>query len=224
MSGDTTKYVNLIPSANAAQPNFVSMIEAVTQAWADMVAVYGTIPNLYDLDSAVGQQLDVVGQWIGASRKLDAAISGVYFAFDTAGVGFDQGVWLGPYDPVSGVVFLPDDHYRAVLRARILNNHWDGSKEQAYALSAVILGPMGYQLFFEDFGDLSINIGLVGGSAPPALLVALFQYGVINIKPAGVRINNFIFQSQAGPVFAFDITNSYFAGFDQGSWATLVAN
>ncbi len=224
MAGDVSKYTNLITSQHADKPNFVSVVSAACQPLADLSDIYSRIPQLYDVDVAVGQQLDVVGQWVGVSRNLSAPLTGVYFAFDTAGVGFDQGVWLGPYDPVSGLVSLPDDFYRVVIKAKILNNHWNGSKADAYTLANAIFSVLGFSTFIEDHSDLTINIGLVGAGSPSAIVQALLTSGKFDVKPATIHIANYIYQSAPGPIFAFDLNSSLFAGFDTGSWATVIPN
>lgn len=224
MAGDVTKYLNLIPSANADKPDFSTMIAAVTQAWADVASVYGSIPGLYDLDVAVGTQLDVIGQWVGVSRQLTSPLTGVYFAFDTAGVGFDSGVWLGPYDPVTGLTSLPDDYYRMVIKMKILNNHWDGSVPGAYEIAAVVFGALGYSIYIEDPCNLTMRIGLIGISVPPALVAAMFTGGLLQVKPAGVRVSEYFYQTVPGPLFGFDLNNSTISGFDTGGWAAVVSN
>src|SRR5262249_20975851 len=86
----------------------------------------------FDLDTAVGVQLDILGLWIGRSRYVQIPIEGVYFTFHMPGDpdmrdGFDQGIWKGPYDPDSGVIAMPDDTYRKVLQLQAIANEWDGT-------------------------------------------------------------------------------------------------
>ena len=197
------------------------MVSAVIQPSSDLIDLYALIPGLYDVDVAVGQQLDVVGQWVGISRNLDEAISGVYFAFDIDGVGFDQGVWLGPFDPITGITKLPDDIYRILIKVKILNNHWDGTKETAYALVNQIFQTLGYSILIEDPSDLTMALGLVRSGPSVKLIEELLFTGKLNIKPAGVRISYFLSSASEGPLFGFDINNSLIAGFDTGSWATI---
>ena len=118
MTADVTQYLALVSSEHSDKPNFNAMLAASVQPSADLAALYTTIPQLYDVDLAVGTQLDTIGQWVGITRALTTPLSGVYFAFDTANVGFDQGVWQGPYDPTTGLTSLPDDMYRLVLKVR----------------------------------------------------------------------------------------------------------
>ncbi|MFK0376494.1 DUF2612 domain-containing protein [Pandoraea sp. NPDC090278] len=124
---DITDYTGKITSEHADKPRYAAMVLAVTQCFVDVQNALASLPTNFDLDSAVGVQLDAIGLWVGVSRNIKAPLAGVYFSFDIKGVGFDQGVWRGPFDPDTGVVALDDDTYRLVLRARIGANHWDGT-------------------------------------------------------------------------------------------------
>lgn len=221
---DVSKYTNLITSEHADKPKFVAMVAALCQPMVDIQNLCEQVPALYDIETAIGVQLDFIGQWVGISRALPEQLTGVYFSFDTPGLGFDQGVWEGPFNPSTYLVFLPDDHYRLLLNARILNNQWDGSTDHAYTIAQTVFNPLGYELIIQDNADLTMSLGIVGvTTAPTALIQAMLTQGVLDIKPATVGIRTYFYPSIPGPIFAFDITNGYFGGFDQSGWATLTS-
>jgi hypothetical protein len=181
-----------------------------------------SIPALYDIDNAVGQQLDRVGEWVGISRNLPIHLTGVYFSFDTSGVGFDQGTWFGPFDPSTGLTALPDDQYRILLYAKIAANNWDGTVPGAYAAWNTIFEPLGYSILISDNQDMTMDIVLVGPQ-PDAVTLALFTGGYLNLRPAGVGINNYYLPSVPdAPVFGFDVETSGISGFDVGGWVVAV--
>lgn len=220
MAGDVGKYTDLITSGFASAQKFVDMVGVTCQPAADLVNLYATIPSsVYDVDYAESTQLDVIGQWVGISRYLSEPLTGVYFSFDIAGLGFDQGVWLGPYDPISGLVALPDEFYRLLIKARILNNHWNGSINDAYTLMSSIFAPLGYTFLLGDHSDLTMSVGLVG-PPPTALILAMLQSGLFDIRPTGVLVD--IYYYGEGPIFAFDLGAFPFGGFDTGNWAILL--
>lgn len=131
-------YTGLITSEHASAPNFVAMVGSIAQAFVDVQNQLAAIPSAYDLDVAVGVQLDAVGLWVGVTRNVNTPLTGVYFSLDVAGLGFDQGVWQGPFDPSTGITSLDDDTYRLLIRARIAANHWDGTLEGSAAILALI--------------------------------------------------------------------------------------
>lgn len=219
MSADLTPYLDLLPNEHADKPDFLAALAAVLQPFADLSAQLETLITLLDVDTAVGEQLDFIGQWVGVSRTLRVAITGVFFGLDQAGVGFDEGIWLQPYQATTGLLELPDEQYRLVLFVRILNNSWDGSLAAAYTIYDALFANTPYVPFIEDHCDLTISLGLAG-AVPDALTMALLKQGYLNVKPAGVTLQDYITPSQTGPIFAFDMTTPYFAGFDSGAWAT----
>ncbi len=204
-----------IPQPN----NFMSVIAALTQPLADTIAVYASIPVFYDLDLAVGEQLDVIGVWIGVSRYLDVAISGVFFSFDIPGLGFDEGVWDG-FDPSGSgeLTALPDAEYRLLLYATIAANHWNGTIPQADALLNAFWNPLGYTIRIIDFQNMTMSFVLSGPPLTP-LLSALYTGGYLDVRPAGVEVLNHYYTS-GGPVFGFDIESALVAGFDVGVWVS----
>lgn len=204
MSGDITPYTSLVTSEHNPQPRFMATIAALIQPASDLQVVLNSVPSLYDLNTAVGAQLDVVGQWVGQSRNLTVPLAGVYFTLDNASLGFDQGTWLGPFDPVTGLVALPDDSYRILLYAVIAANSWDGTVPSAYTIWSDLFASFGYEILIQDNMDMTMGIVLIGPT-PNAVTLALFSGGYLNLRPAGVLIEFYGIPSIVGtPVFGFD--------------------
>lgn len=197
----------------------MAMLKAVLGPVVDALNASQTLPADFDLDQAIGAQLDVVGLWVGIGRRVNTPLSGVYFSLDTSGVGFDQGVWKGPFDPDSGVVELDDDAYRILIRAKIGANRWDGTLSGSKGILDLVFSSDTY-VFLQDNQDMSMTIG-VAGEPPSAIALALLTGGYIPIKPEGVRVDYYIVTTADAPLFGFDISNQYVSGFDQGSWGTV---
>lgn len=217
------EYLALITSEHTLKPKFTG---TVSLSVAPLVKVQELLARMqsdvFDLDEATGASLDMVGEWIGLSRRIDAPISGVYFAFDTAGLGFDQGVWQGPSDPTTGITVLDNDTYRLALRAKIGTNMWDGTMEGTKAIMDLVFSEPGTNAFVEDNQDMSMNIVIVG-NPPSALILALIAGGYISIKPSTVRVAIVMVPSVIGaPVFGFDANNEFIGGFDTGAWGTEI--
>ncbi|WP_431207518.1 DUF2612 domain-containing protein [Burkholderia cepacia] len=209
-------YSHLITSEHQPRPRYMAVVAALIQPVVDQINVLQGVPSAFDLDDAVGVQLDVLGQWIGRNREVATPLSGVYFSFDVDGLGFDQGVWKGPYDPDTGLTTLDDETYLAVLRTKIAANHWDGTPAGAQAILDA-LAPPGSLVFIQDNCDMSITIG-IAGAQPTALYIALLNNGLLSIKPEAVRVNVAITSVKGSPLFGFDVENALISGFDSGSW------
>lgn len=210
------EYLDLITTEHSDKPKFMA---TVALSLAPLVAMQNLFENMFldfDLDVAVGAQLDILGLWIGVSRNVRVPITGVYFAWDdTAMVGWDSGVWQGEFDPDTGLTSLNDVNYRTLLRARIARNHWDGSIPDAYKIWAIIFPDD--IIFIQDNQNMSMSIGVISTSFD-AVDVALLTGGYLSLKPEGVRIADYFISP--GPMFGWDSEGGSLAGWDEGLWAT----
>lgn len=220
------EYLALIPAFNANKPRFVNMLAALIQPLMDAQAVLDALVSDFDLDVAVGVQLDILGQWIGRTRYLQTPLTGVYFTLHAEGDafmrdGFDQGVWLGPYDPTTGIIAMPDDTYRKILKLQAIANEWDGTIPSIQAaFNAVYPG-----VVVNDRGDvpggLMVMDVLIPGVEMSSLELAALQQD-FPIKPSGVRVNIIESSIQTTPLFGFDIDNDIIGGLDHGSWGVVI--
>jgi len=182
-----------------------------------------SLSNAFDLDKAVGAQLDKIGDCVGISRYLDVALSNVYFSLDTAGLGLDEGTWRRPYDPSTGLTILPDDTYRTLLRAKVAANQWDGSLESALAIWDLVFSTQNYGLVIQDYGDMSILFGFLTPKGLDAVTKGLITNGKLNLKPEGVRIRDYVTPSVSStPFFGLDAETNEVSGLDVGAWATTL--
>lgn len=211
--------LNLITSEHSSQSNFREVLTAVIQPFVDGQNLMGTVNALYDVDVAVGQQLDVVGQWVGFPRQLRAPIESVYFAFDVYNLGFDQGVWWSPGQPLDGVISLDDTTYRLMIMAKIAANISDGTTTNLEEVLALI-NP-GTFIIIQDNFDMTITL-YVAGIIPSGLYLRLLANDYIPYRPGAVKIDGVYVVTEDGPIFGFDVNNDHIAGFDEGSWGYLV--
>jgi hypothetical protein len=210
-----SKYDDLIASQHADKPKFVAVIDASVKPSIDQQAEVSALPADFDIDTAVGAQLDVVGEWVGIGRKIKTALTGVYFSFDIVGVGFDQGVWLGPFDPTTGLTTLADPAYRVLLKAEIALNYWDGTTPVA-AAALIPLFPLNH-IYLRDNQNMTMTVSVAGPPVDP-VAAALLTGGYLALRAATVRFDYYFASASDGPVFGFDADTAYIGGFDEGSW------
>lgn len=212
----TEDYLDLITAFHRGKPKFTSMIRSITDPLVADISLLRRLPLVFDLDTAVGAQLDVDGEWIGRSRFIRIPIPNVYFSLDDPVRGFDQGVWRGPYDSDTGVTRLDDETYRTLLRAKIAANHWDGTLSSAKAALDIMFPDGDTKIIMIDNQDMTITLG-VSGTLPSLLFIVLLSQGYIPLKPEGVRMEYSIV-TEPGPLFGFDVDNQYISGFDESAW------
>lgn len=219
-------YLALITPYHSQRPKFVNMMAALLQPLVDAQAMLAQMTADFDLDTAVGVQLDILGLWIGRSRYLQEPITGVYFTLHAPGDpdmrdGFNQGIWLGPFDPTSGIVAMPDDTYRVVLQLQAIANEWDGtlgSIQQAF--NAVFPG-----VVIQDMGDtpdglMTMDV-LIPGVEMNSLLLGVLEQD-FPIKPSGVHINIIETTVSTQPIFGFNVDNAIIGGFNHGAWGKVI--
>lgn len=213
-----------LPQAPFSQPDFVAVMKALLQPLVDQQNVTNGIPALYDLDTAIGSQLDTTGQWIGPTRFVNVPITGLFFSFDIAGLGFDQGAWAPIVGGNTVLYPLPDDEYRLLLYAAVAANHWDGTVPGGERVLNQFWNPLGYSEYIIDHQDMTIAFLLVG-PVPNAVTQSLYKNGYLDVVAAGVGVTNHYFAQGSGgvpftPLFGFDIEDAIIQGFDQGAWAS----
>lgn len=89
-------------------PQFNQWLAAVLSIANDISSCLASITQAFDLDFAIGVQLDVLGQIVGVSRTVN-------------------------FQPSNGVSpILDDTTYRILLKATIAQNQWDGTIGSLY--------------------------------------------------------------------------------------------
>lgn len=225
-----SKYTELITNYHATKTKFFDHIDLSTRPLIDITTATRGLVSAFDIDTAVGVQLDILGLWIGRSRIVSQPISGVYFSLDIDGLGFDQGVWQGPYDPDSGYTTLSDETYRIILKAKIAINNWDGRNDSLPPILDAALEGSGLKMQIVDNQDMTISIWVFPEtdiSNVSLELIAAIRQGYLTVKAAGVwggsiEIPAVETPSEGNRFFGFDMDNEYIAGFDDGSWGELL--
>lgn len=225
-----SKYTDLITNYHRGKPLFVDHVDLSTRPLTDTSTALQNLISAFDIDSAVGLQLDVLGEWVGRTRVVSQPIAGVYFSFDTDGLGWDQGVWQGPYDPDAGFTSLSDETYRVVLKAKIAINSWDGQNDSLPAILETALDGSGLKMQIVDNQDMTISVWVFPEEdiflVSKELLAAIKQ-GYLTVKAAGVWAGDIQTPSIETPsegtkFFGFDMDNEYIAGFEDGAWETTL--
>jgi hypothetical protein len=120
--------------------------------------------NNFDLDNAIGIQLDTLGSIVGRKRTLT----------------FQP---LNGFSPV-----LDDETYRLALKAKTAMNNWDGTIPQIYEIWNDIFGEdADLNLQIQDNQDMSLNAYITG--YVDQIQQDLIQHNYVVPKPQGVRVN-----------------------------------
>jgi hypothetical protein len=181
------KYLALIANQHIDKPKFTAFIKTYASACVDIQNVLFSLTTLYDLDVADGNQLDVVGEWIGAKRGVPLIAEQRYFTWDTTPEeGWDNSRWKGIGDPDNEQIVLDDDYYRRYLRSKVLSNIWKGDNEGIYAIFDAFVTPS-TPILVSDNLDMTMTVTLSDGSMGE-LEKKMIISNLILVQPAGVRI------------------------------------
>jgi hypothetical protein len=212
------KYLALITSEHEDKLKFGKVVGVSCLPLSTQQDVLLSIPSAFDVDTAVGAQLDIIGLWVGADRRLSTPITGVFFSWGDSTVGWADGVWRDPSQAAGVLTDLFDEDYRTLIRAKIAANHWDGSINKAISIWQTAFGNDSF-LIIIDHQDMSMGIGLSGRPVTTVERAMLINKIIPIIKPAGVRISEIFALPSAGAAMAWGATPSAaVAGWGVGQW------
>jgi hypothetical protein len=193
-------YTSLVTSEHATKPKFMALVNLLANGLADIAAVVRSIPQAFDLDTAIGAQLDTVGLWVGQSRVITGVLTVGFFGFadNIAAKTFGElgnasvgGPFWNLGEEFSTTTVLGDALYRQFLYAKILRNQSHGTAEELEQALADILG---VPVTLQDPGTLTVGVTALG-NVPQVLQVIVQQYDILP-RPACVNFGYFSFPSQ----------------------------
>lgn len=218
MTMQIADYLAKIPPLHAGKPKFIAVLSLLLQPYADAQAFLAGLPQAFDVDYAIGAQLDVVGEWVGVSRNIPIPIASPWFAWDSAVHGWDRAPWqvLG-VSAGSTYQSLDDDTFRRLIKAKIAANSWDGTAASAQTILQGFITFPGAFIFVEDKGDMNMVVG-VSGALPPIIDLEIIGQGLIPLKPPGVGLDVRVTSIAGAPLFGFDVSSAMVSGWDVGAW------
>lgn len=182
-------YLSLITSEHQGQPKFTAWLNVALGMIQDAQNFAKQLYTIYDIDSAVGVQLDKLGETLGMPRRL-------------------------PFQPSNNVSAIMDDAtYRLVLRAVITEAHFDGTRKGLDNLFQTVLANTGLLFDITDNQDMSMSVIVFGVTT--SLVSDLLTHGYIVPKPEGVSIT---INVTTNKVFAWGLDNEIYSGWGTGYW------
>jgi hypothetical protein len=193
-------YQRLLTAQYRTSPKFTALLKVLLQKFDDISQCLSQLDTAFDLDSAVGVQLDMLGVVAQANRVV-------------------------PFQPSFGVNPVMDDStYRTYIKAKIAQNQWDGTIGSLYAIWATLFPTvtiivadnqnMTATLYINGLPTILL-IDMVCGYAVNGALTGVVQNGLIVPRPEGVE---YLFDFGERPAFGFDLNTTFIAGFDLGKW------
>lgn len=191
------------------KPVYDKYLQLLLSGKVELQNVMQDVMQLRSIDTAVGAQLDVIGEIVGRPRALVFADLFYYFGFQGAaqaesfGSTTDPtvgGQWYSLNAPI-GISREPsDEEYRVILKAKIIKNRTLATPEDVIEAYKFLFG-VG-QVVIEELGSAEVRIGIgkILTNVERGLLFDLGGAGQLLPKPVGV--NYAYTEFQAGRVFA----------------------
>jgi hypothetical protein len=236
---DVSYYLSKVPPLHSNKPLFNAELALLLQPLIDAATLVSQLPTYYfDIDTAVGVQLDAVGARVGRTRAVPLPLQNVFFAFDDPLRGADQSIWYDEdINPGVTYSFMDDDAFRRVLKAVAISNEWDGSVPVAKTVIDTFMLPgTGTFTFVEDKGfavasgtalEMQMVVG-ISGVIPNIVDVEVLSQDILGIKPATVTVTYLVTSVNGEPIFGLDVDNDYVGGLDHAAWgvdaSTLAAS
>ena len=218
MAIEKEDYTALITSQYQNSTKFLAWLSYLFQTMQDNATLLEGMDNDFDLDNAVGPQLDVVGEIVGLKRRLSVPVyqSEVGFTWDDEDLGWNVGIWVdGQTDTL---LDLPDDVYRQAIKIKIAANSWDGSISHAYSIFQALFTDDSITVAIQNNLNMTMDFIMMGESSLLAM-ETLFTREYISFRPAGVDCTYHI-NATAYPYFMWDIeTEGLFGGWGEGLWS-----
>lgn len=195
----------------------VSWLSITMQLATQLSSTAQAVRVMYNIDSATGEQLNIIGRIVGISRNFIAnyTLDPTFFAALPADPGeFGDESTVFSELSIDADATMSDDLYRIAIKSKIVKNNADASIDAILTSMNFILPQMD-TLRLIDGEDMSFSIEFYGN------ISELERWALLNAKlipkPQGVRFNGFLegYQYvQSGDDSAeFGDTQSEFVGF-----------
>jgi len=160
------KYLDRITSQHKTKPLYMAWVAALLEKVQDLIDLLELIDAAFDLDDAVGAQLDTLGEFVGVKRLLN-------------------------FEPIyAPSALLTDEDYRTIIKARISLNNWDGTTAGIYDLWSEVFPEATIEVV--DNQDMTMSIRVYGLYS--RFVAEYISHGYAAPKPQGVGLNyDFIF-------------------------------
>lgn len=210
-------YINLITPEHRFQPKYVAWVSTSLGMVNDLQNLFSSMNAAFDIDSAIGNQLDTIGQLLNVSRSLPyqpqvSTDSNPVFAWGDTGNGY--GGWGTGYWLLSGVSpVLDDNYYRLILKASIVRDRWDGTTHSLILLLNQVFSKSGLIFLLQDSQDMTFTVIAYGTTDP--LTIDMLKHEVMIPRPEGVQMNVVVSDAK---LFAWGVSNEVYGGWGDGTW------
>lgn len=169
------------------KPKFIEWVKVKLELYQNIIDVENEMKQAFNLNTAVGKQLDIIGEILDLPRTVN----------------------FQPSDGSSPV--LNDYYYRIILKCKVIKNQWKGTVTNFYEYWTALFTGIPLDIYLIDNQDMEPVIVIWSSLVDPMIEDLLTHYYIIP-KPAGIGFG--IERIDPDTIFGFEDTG--FQPFDQG--------
>lgn len=188
---DASKYVALLTSQHRDKPKFRKTVETLISPLIDCLECLNGLNDKFDLETAKGDQLQIIADWVGAPNSIPNSVPVAYFGFQGQSGSL---TWREVDDPsiksgywresgMSGFTALEmsPQLFKKVIQAKILLNKSDCSEQSAKEIISLVIDK---PFKFKDNLNMTITFSFLGS-------YEVFERELVKLMfplPSGVRL------------------------------------
>lgn len=213
-------YLNLLIYQYRGKPKASAEISTIVKEFGSIYELYNSFETEFNLDTARGAQLDIIGRIVGLLRTVPELAPRDYFGFDGDDTThpydelFDRIVTY-PFRELGSAEYadyqLEDNEYRGFLKAKISKNFL---KSDIVSMNEIVMFLFNDLAEVVDNKDMTLDL-YIDATIDPSLVRTIKQLDLLP-KPQGVRYNNTITKYFDKETFGFedDLDAAGFSEFD----------
>lgn len=161
---DASKYIALLTSQHRDKPKFRKTVEALINPLIDCLEFLNGLNEKFDLETATGDQLQIIADWVGAPNSIPNAVPVAYFGFqgqpgsltwrDTEYPNNKSGYWRESGMSGYTALKMSPQLFKKVIKAKILLNKSDCSEQSAKEIISLVIDK---QFKFRDNLNMTIT-------------------------------------------------------------------
>ncbi|EOQ63889.1 hypothetical protein F935_01519 [Acinetobacter calcoaceticus ANC 3811] len=146
---DASKYIALLTSQHRDKPKFRKTVDVLINPLIDCLEFLNSLNDKFDLDTATGDQLQIIADWVGAPNSIPNAVPVPYFGFqgqpgsltwrDTEYPNIKSGYWRESGMSGYTALKMSPQLFKKVIKAKILLNKSDCSEQSAKEIISLVI-------------------------------------------------------------------------------------
>lgn len=188
---ETKTYSSLITSQHRSQPKFIKSVETTINAYVDCLNCINSLNEKFDIETATGDQLQIIADWVGAVNSIPNSVPIPFFGFagqpaslpwrETTDASYESGYWRDSGMSGYSALKMSSQLFRKVVKAKTLLNNTDCTEKSAKDIISMVLDK---KFKFKDNQDMTITFSFLESYETYEIELVKLMFPV----PSGVKL------------------------------------